>query len=319
MRVSLVAGGAGFIGQNLVRALVEGGRKVLVVDDLSLGRTESFGALLADDLLLFRQVDCSDAETLSAAVREAGVEITEVWHLAANSDIPAGISDPTVDLKRTFLTTFAILQFMREAGVPALHFASSSAIYGDHRGLALSEDTGPWEPISNYGAMKLASEAQIRAAVEAWLPRANIFRFPNVVGVPATHGVILDLVRKLARTPDRLEVLGDGTQSKPYLHVDDLVESMLHIAGLDGRHRVFNIGPDDDGASVRSIAEAVRDHLSPDAEIAFGTAPRGWVGDVSQMRYDISRLKATGWQARLSSAEAVRRAVIQISAQEALG
>ncbi|WP_187790232.1 NAD-dependent epimerase/dehydratase family protein, partial [Salmonella sp. S127_66822] len=110
--------------------------------------------------------------------------ITEVWHLAANSDIPAGINDAGVDLRDTFMTTFNTLEVMKRLKIKQLAFASTSAVYGDHENVRLHEDIGPLLPISNYGAMKLASEALISAAAEAWLERAWIFRFPNVIGVP---------------------------------------------------------------------------------------------------------------------------------------
>jgi UDP-glucose 4-epimerase len=206
-----------------------------------------------------------------------------------------------------------VLLFLRENGAANLHFASSSAIYGDLADKAVDEDVGPLEPISYYGAMKLASEAQIRAAVEAFLPRANIFRFPNVVGTPATHGVLLDFIDKLYANPARLDVLGDGTQRKPYLHVDDLVDAMLFIADrADRRYNVFNIGPDDPGVTVARIAEIVRDAVSPGAEIAYGREPRGWVGDVPRFRYSTARLTSLGWTRAGTSEQAVSRAVAEI-------
>ena len=145
----------------------------------------------------------------------AGGPISCVWHLAANSDIAAGVADPSIDLRDTFLTTFHTLQIMREFDIPRIVFASTSAIYGSHSGL-LVEETGPLFPISSYGAMKLASEASISASVESCLQQAWICRFPNVIGPRATHGIIYDLLRKLAKSPQDLEVLGDGTQQKPF-------------------------------------------------------------------------------------------------------
>ncbi|WP_419826739.1 NAD-dependent epimerase/dehydratase family protein [Sphingomonas sp.] len=312
MTMHLITGGAGFIGVNLIRRLLAGGQEVVVVDDMSRGRIENLGELEADPRVRVATLDCADADGFGAFVAGLDGRVDDVWHLAANSDIPAGIADPAIDLQRTFLTTFGTLAVMRRFGIGRLHFASSSAIYGDFGETVIHEDIGPLEPISNYGAMKLASEAQIRAAAEAWLPCARIFRFPNVIGVPATHGVILDFVEKLRATPDRLDVLGDGTQQKAYLHVDDLVDAMLHIAALDGRYRVFNIGPSDDGITVRRIAETVRDAASPSAAIAFGEGNRGWVGDVPRFRYSVDRLLATGWRPRLGSQAAMERAVAEI-------
>lgn len=312
----LITGGAGFIPVNLARRLIVGGHRVIAVDDLSRGRLDALDEFAGSNLFAFRQADCADGQAIQTALADLGDRIDAVWHMAANSDIPAGVADHRIDLHRTFMTTVGTLEFMREREVPVLHFASSSAIYGDHGTTEIHEDIGPLQPISNYGAMKLASEAQIRAAVEAWLPRADVFRFPNVIGVPATHGVILDFMRKLKDDPSVLPVLGDGTQQKAYLHVDDLVDAMLRIADMDGRYLVFNIGPADAGVTVRSIAEAVRDRVAPKAELAFGEGDRGWVGDIPRFRYSVARLAATGWGPRLSSEEAVRRAVDEIAAQE---
>lgn len=312
----LITGGAGFIGANLAEALLAQGDRVLVVDDLSRGRLETLGSVSNHADFRFIQADCSNPAALASAIETGFGGVDEVWHLAANSDIPAGIENPEIDLQRTFLTTFGVLQAMRSLGVPVLHFASSSAIYGDHGDREIHEDIGPLEPISNYGAMKLASEAQIRSACEAWLGRANILRFPNVIGAPATHGVILDLVRKLKATPDRLEILGDGTQRKAYLHVDDLISAMLHIRALPGSWQVMNIGPSDRGVTVSFIAETVRDRFKPQAALAYGTGGRGWVGDVPRFFYSTAKLNQTGWRPTLSSSQAIERAVAEIIAQE---
>jgi UDP-glucose 4-epimerase len=316
MGLHLISGGAGFVGVNLARRLLADGESVLAVDDLSRGRRELLAEFDSNPNFAFSRVDCSNADALLAAIEDAGEPVGHLWHMAANSDIPAGVADPRIDLERTFLTTFGVLRAMRQAGIPELHFASSSAIYGDFGDVEIHEEIGPLEPISNYGAMKLASEAQIRAAVEAYLPRADIFRFPNVIGVPATHGVIWDFIRKLKLTPNRLDVLGDGTQQKAYLHIDDLIDAMLHVSRLKGRYKVFNIGPTDEGVTVRMIAETVRDRVSPAATIAYGKDNRGWVGDVPRFRYSVRKLTATGWAPKLGSAAAMRRAVAEIALQE---
>ena len=313
MKSHLVTGGAGFIGVNIVRALLSRGNRVTVLDDFSRGRPENIAVFADTPAFSFKRVDCSEAANILDALD--GEEYSEIWHLAANSDIPAGVADPAIDLRRTFLTTFAALKAAQSLGATAFHFASSSAIYGDHQDRVIHEDIGPLQPISNYGAMKLASEAQIRAAVEAWLPRASIFRFPNVIGVPATHGVIYDFCYKLLANPLQLDVLGDGSQQKAYLHVDDLVSAMLHISSLGERYAVYNVGPDDAGIRVSAIAECVKNEFAPEASISFGTGSRGWVGDVPRFEYSIERLRATGWKASLSSIQAVQRSVSEIGLQ----
>lgn len=314
----LVTGGAGFVGVNLIPRLLERGHDVLVVDNLIRGRRAFIEPFMASGHVRFAEADCSDPAALGRAIGESGsAGVTDVWHLAANSDIPAGVADPYVDQRHTFMTTFSTLVVMRELGIPRMHFASSSAIYGDFQDQRIAEDTAPYRPISNYGAMKLASEAQISAACESFLERANVFRFPNVVGVPATHGVMLDFIRKLAATPDRLDVLGNGTQQKAYLHVGDLVSAMLHIADHGPeRLNILNIGPADDGVTVRFIAETVRDVVQPSASIAYGDGDRGWVGDVPRFRYSVERLAQLGWRPSRDSAQAVLEAVREIAAQE---
>ena len=201
---------------------------------------------------------------------------------------------------------------MRLHKVPRLAFASTSAIYGVLPGL-MREDAGPLFPISNYGAMKLASEAVISAALEAFLERAWIFRFPNVVGSRATHGAIYDFVQKLKKNPAELQVLGDGSQEKPYFHVADLLEAMLFIVDT-ARERLnfFNIGTAETVTGVRYMAEAVVRRQAPGAAIRYGAGNKGWVGDVPRFNYSIAKLKQLGWSPRLTSDQAVDRAVDEV-------
>lgn len=322
MNVSIIAGGAGFVGCNLLPVLAKEDRHLMVLDNLCRGREEYLDAARAatPGRVHFIHVDLCDR---SATLRsfEAALKIgtvDEVWHLAANSDIPAGVMDANVDLRDTFMTTFSLLEAMKVHQVPALHFASSSAIYGDLGGVPLHEDIGPLLPISNYGAMKLASEALISAAAESYLTRANLFRFPNVVGAPATHGVILDFINKLKTDGGHLNVLGDGTQQKAYLHVSDLVEAMMHIRSTTQLPKIFlvNIGPVDDGVTVRFIAQSVIERVSPKAATHFGIGNKGWVGDVPKFQYSVERLREAGWSPSRNSADAVRHAIDQIATQE---
>jgi UDP-glucose 4-epimerase len=318
VQTHLITGAAGFIGSNLAACLRQRGDAVVLVDNLSNGKLANLRALQYDRLARFARTDCADAAAVLEAVKSAGFgKIDQVWHLAANSDVAAGVADWRIDVRDTFLTTTGVLAAMQVLGLRVLNFASSSAVYGDFGGRAVDEEAGPLQPISNYGAMKLASEALIRAACESFLESANIFRFPNVVGVPATHGVLLDFVRKLRATPCRLEVLGDGRQKKPYLHASDLVDAMLFAAAEFGRgFNVLNIGPADDGVSVREIAEITTAAVSPDAEIAYGTSPAGWVGDVPRFSYSLGRLRRLGWCRDCSSKAAIRKALREIIDQE---
>lgn len=317
-KVCVVAGGAGFIGVNLVRELLNRSCTVVVGDNISLGSFQDLTTLTqlsAQDCLLLDLSISSQVKELFTFALDTYGQIDEVWHLAANSDIPAGVNDPTVDLKDTFQTTFCLLNEARKLGIRKFNFASSSAVYGDWGSEPLKENLGPLKPISNYGAMKLASEAQICAAAESFLEVANIFRFPNVVGVPATHGVILDFFRKLQRTPDCLQVLGNGYQKKSYLHVSELIDAMLFVSDLPKHGRnaeIVNIGCSDSGILVREIASIVSNIASPSATIMFGDSDRGWLGDVPKFHYDTNYLRSLGWTPALSSHEAVERAAREI-------
>ncbi len=316
---SLVTGGAGFVAATLIQRLLDQGEVVLALDNFTRGRPENLGPSLQNANLVLQHCDVADLNATRAAVAEhfhLG-HFSSVWHLAANSDIPAGIADAKVDLKDTFMTTFVVVQIMKDFGIGTLYFASSSAIYGDLGTRLITEDIGPLFPISNYGAMKLASEALITAAAEGFLQQAFLFRFPNVVGVPATHGVLLDFIRRLKDNSSCLQVLGDGTQQKVYLHVSDLVDAMLWVgAKSPNKVEAVNIGPIDEGVTVRQIAEETVAHVAPRAELRFGEGNKGWVGDVPRFRYSTERLRQLGWQPQLDSLGAIRRSIQEIALQE---
>lgn len=313
----LITGAAGFIGGHLADALLARGMTVVGIDNLKLGRRDNLADAIQNSRFTFHVADLLDVPACRQIIaREMPQDsFLCVWHLAANSDIRAGVADPDVDLRDTFLSTYNVLKLMREFRIPTLAFASTSAIYGVHPG-RVDETAGPLFPISNYGAMKLASEAAISAAVEAWLDRAWIFRFPNVVGPRATHGAIWDFSNKLKNNPNELEVLGDGTQEKPYLHVADLVDAMLFIVDRAGdKMNCFNIGTTDTTTTVRYLAEAVVNRMSPGARIRYSGGDRGWVGDVPKFAYSVAKLKGLGWHPRFTSNEAVDRAVAEIVAE----
>ena len=315
----LITGVAGFIGSNLARHLLAEQKAVIGIDNLCRGTLDNIAHLQGNPLFTFAQLDLADLAAYEQCVADYLQQetITEVWHLAANSDIPAGISDAAIDLQDTFMTTYNTLEVMKRYQLPVLAFASTSAVYGDLGERVLDEDIGPLFPISNYGAMKLACEALISASVEGFLERAYIYRFPNVIGTPATHGVILDFIAKLQKTPGHLEVLGNGSQKKGYLHVHDLIDAMLAIQErAQDRINYFNIGAGDAGIYVRDIAQMVVQAVSPNAAIHYGQGDKGWVGDVPRFQYSVEKLKKLGWTPKLSSEQAVRLAIEQILAEQ---
>ena len=300
-----MTGGAGFIGCHVCERLVARGDAVVAADNLVLGRRENLAALDGSDAFSFVEMDVTGRPVLDALF--AAEAFDAVVHLAANSDIARSHADPGVDLSSTLDTTIAVLEAMRRHEVGEIVFASTSAVYGEAEG-AIREDHGPLLPISHYGAAKLASEAFISSWAENYGLRAWIARFPNVVGDRSTHGAVYDFAAKLALTPERLEVLGDGTQIKPYLHVDDLVEAILLAWGrTDARVNLFNVGGTT-RCSVRRLAEIVVEEAGLSARIDYTGGDRGWIGDVPSVDYDVSRILALGWTPRLDSEGAVRAA-----------
>jgi UDP-glucose 4-epimerase len=305
----LITGGAGFIGSHLADALLELGHEVVAVDNLTLGRESNLAHLNGRPRFRFQRLELLDERELSRLFAEGRFDA--VFHLAANSDIARSHRDPDVDRDNTFATTYAVLRAMKEHGTRQIVFASTSAIYGELSG-ALSEDAGPLRPVSHYGAGKLASEAFISSFAANYDLRAWIVRFPNVVGGRATHGVIHDFIAKLRRNPDALEVLGDGRQNKPYLHVRDLVAAIRLIWEKAAEHvNVFNVGVES-RTSVQRIAEMVIEEMGLTASIRYSGGARGWVGDVPEFHYRLDRILALGWRARLNSDEAVRLAIREI-------
>lgn len=311
----LVTGGAGFIGSHLCDALLTDERiRLTVLDNLSLGRRANLAHLADHERFRFVQGDVLDEPCLDGLFAETAFDT--VFHLAANSDIAQSHNNPAVDFENTFLTTYRVLDAMRRYGVKGLVFASTSAIYGAATG-ALQEAYGPLFPVSHYGAGKLASEAFISSFAENYGIQTWIVRFPNVVGERATHGVIFDFLRKIRQDADVLEVLGDGQQHKPYVYVKDLVGAMVFVwENSHDRLNCFNIGVES-RTRVADIARILLEESGQGREIRYTGGSRGWVGDVPEFRYDLTKIHALGWQARLTSDEAVRTAIRRILETEA--
>ncbi len=313
MRV-LVTGGAGFIGSHLCEALVERGDEVLCVDNLSLGREENVAHLRQGPHFQFVKLDVLDPAGMDALLAGAGCEA--VFHLAANSDIRRGSQDRQVDLQATFHSTLAVLEAMLRHGVRRIVFASTSAVFGDARQV-LDEDFGPLRPVSFYGAGKLAAEAYLSAFVHQFGWRAVVLRFPNVVGPRSTHGAVHDFIGRLREDPGRLVVLGDGSQTKPYLYVGDLVRAMLLAFDRAGAPLdVYHVAGEGQ-TSVGQIARIVIEEMGLEGiPIEYSGGSVGWVGDVPVFQYDTSRIRRLGFAHRYDSTAAVRLAVRKILGKE---
>ncbi|MCI6408499.1 MAG: NAD-dependent epimerase/dehydratase family protein [Lachnospiraceae bacterium] len=303
----LVAGGAGFIGSHLCDALLSKNNTVIVADKLIMG-SKNIEHLSQNTNFKFYEMELANQDNVDKLFKDNKIDI--VYHRAANSDIQKSANDTSIDFNDTLLTTRVLLESMRKNNVKNIFFASTSAVYGEMPDIVLNEETGGLKPVSYYGGAKLASEALISSYVSMCDMNAVIFRFPNVIGPRLTHGVVYDFVKKLRNNPKELEILGDGTQCKPYIYVTDLVNAIVKLTeqfepGVD----VFNISVLSEGTSVTHIAEIVVDVLGlSDVEFKYTGGDRGWKGDVPRFKYDISKVLATGWKPEYTSDEAVRKA-----------
>ena len=302
----LITGGAGFIGSHLCDYLIGKGNNITVVDNMVLGRKENISHLLDNERFHFIEEDILHKEAMQEIFSKGKFEM--VFHLAANSDIQKGGKNPYVDYQLTFNSTFQLLMLMKEFCVKKLFFASTSAIFGEVYG-KIDEDFGPLRPVSNYGAGKLASEAFISAFSSTYNIQTWITRFPNVVGERFTHGVIFDFIKKLKNNPNELEVLGDGNQCKPYIYVKDLIDGIMYVINnTKERFNVFNLGPDS-RTQVKEIAQMVIEEMNLSAAIRYTGGDRGWIGDVPEFKYDLTKINELGWTAPHTSNESVRIAI----------
>jgi len=299
-----LTGGAGFIGSNLARRLVEQGYQVIVYDNLILGKREFISDLEGGNLR-FIKGDLLDLDSLISKMK--GCDI--VWHLAANSDISLGRSVSDIDFKNGTHATYNTLEAMRINKIHKIFFASSSAIYGEALTIPTPEEYGPLIPISLYGASKLASEGLITAFCHNFNMQCWIFRFGNVVGKNGTHGVILDFIKKLLHNPTILQVLGNGKQAKPYLEVGEVIDGMLFAyKHAQDQVNIFNLASDG-ACSVKKIAQIVIKAMNlKNVKIEYTGGVRGWPGDVPQVSLSTNKLAELGWEANLTSEQAIELA-----------
>jgi len=303
----IITGGAGFIGSHLVDSLVGSGYDVTVYDNLSTGRLEFLKDSI-DRIELVREDLLNDG---SLPDRLEGTD--HVFHLAANPDVRIGVDDTRTSVDQNIIATYNLLEAIRRArdGPRGFTFTSTSTVYGNATVLPTPEDYGPLVPISQYGASKLAAEALISAFSDNFGIRATCLRFANVVGSRSTHGILIDFINKLKKDPTSLEILGDGTQMKSYIHVSDCVRGMRFATERQvGMFEYFNLGTDD-STTVTRIAHIVIEAMGlQDVELVYtgGYRGAGWKGDVKYMSLKIDKIKELGWNYRMNSEKSLRSA-----------
>jgi UDP-glucose 4-epimerase len=313
MRRFFIVGGAGFIGSHFTDALLADPavERVTLYDNLSSGREWHFQHHRDDPRFRFVRGDVKDLPGLTKAMN--GSEV--VLHLASNPDIARAATDPDIDFREGTCLTEQVVEAMRVTSAKRILYASGSGVYGDLGELEIGEDHGPLLPISTYGASKLAGEALIGAYCHMFDLTACVFRFGNVVGPRQTHGVGFDFVRSLRRDPSRLRILGDGTQSKSYIHVQDVIAAVLLAHDVTPPpYRCYNVATGD-YITVSEIAAlaCVCVGLDP-SQVVFEYAggSRGWKGDVAVVRLDTGRIRSLGWRCARSSKLALREAMLAL-------
>jgi UDP-glucose 4-epimerase len=307
---AFVTGAAGFIGSNLVDRLLADGCQVVAWDNFSTGQERFLEKAAGAAGFRLVRGDNLDAPALTRAM--AGCDI--VFHLAANADVRFGLEHPERDLQQNTIATFHVLEAMRANGIQRIAFSSTGSVYGEAATIPTPEEAPFPVQTSLYGASKLAGESMISAYCEGFGCEGYIFRFVSILGERYTHGHVFDFYKQLLAHPERLDVLGDGAQRKSYLHIGDCVEAILHVAragtarGAKHGVQIYNLGTAE-YCQVKDSIGWICARLGLQPELRFQGGERGWVGDNPFIFLETAKIRATGWQPKLTIRQGVERTV----------
>jgi UDP-glucose 4-epimerase len=309
---AFITGAAGFIGSTLVDRLLADGHEVTGFDNFSTGQEEFVaGARLNPHYRLVRG-DLLDLDAVRTAM--AGSEV--VFHLAANADVRFGTDHPRRDLEQNTIATWNVLEAMRTQGVRRIAFSSTGSVYGEASIIPTPEDCPFPIQTSLYGASKVAAEGLIQAYCEGFGMQACIFRFVSIMGERYTHGHVFDFYKQMLEHPGELHVLGDGTQRKSYLYVQDCVDAiLLALERASTPVSVFNLGTDEYCRVTDSI-HWICERLGLDPALQFAGGDRGWIGDNPFIFLDCSRMRSLGWRPKLTIQQQVVRTVEYLQANQ---
>jgi len=308
-KIIFITGAAGMVGSNLINKLRFEDKIVIAIDSLILGEKKNLNFVLKKKNFFFFKKDLSNkinSKKIENILKKNS--LSEVWLLAANSDIQRGVKDHNVDLQNTFLTTINTLEYLKKyfKKNTKVIFTSSSAIYGKTN-KRIDENTEKKNPESNYGFMKLASEIYLSNISKQFNFKVFIFRFPNVIGPNLTHGLLFDMINKILRKNSYIQVLGNGKQQKPYSHVSEIINCILYFKNKKFKKNLnfFNIGTDDNGVKVKYIVNKMVKKFKSSKKIIYEKKKFGWIGDVPQYKYSTRKIRNLGFKFKLSSKEAV--------------
>ena len=301
---AMITGGAGFIGSYIAEKLVENGTDTKVIDNLVTGKKENLSKCFDQDNFSFLEYDLGNLDGIENHLGDVDI----LFHFAADPEVRTGYSKPEDSFEQNIVNTFNLLQKIKQSKIKKIVFASSSSVYGDAKIIPTNEEYGPLSPISHYGASKLACEAMVSSFCHNYNIEGVILRLANVIGLRGRHGLIWDLVHKLKINQDELELLGDGKQTKSFIHISDAINGIFSsLNNLQDKVEVFNLGSED-SVEIMDVAKIVCKNMGLN-EIKINLTGgvddgRGWKGDIKIAHLDISKLKNLGWRPKLSSLEA---------------
>jgi UDP-glucose 4-epimerase len=305
MKKILITGCAGFIGSNLTDRLLNCGYSVRGIDNLSTGQLKFLDSAFNNANFEFLECDLLNPDALKNAL--SGIDF--VFHMAANADVRFGTDHPGKDLEQNTIATFNLLEAMRANGISKIAFASTGSVYGEAKVIPTPEDAPFPLQTSLYGASKVACEGLISCYCEGFNFQSWIFRFVSILGERYTHGHIFDFYQKLKQSPDSLEVLGNGTQKKSYLYIQDCLDAMLTaIDKSSDKVNIFNLGVDD-YCEIKDSIKWICNELNLTPVIDYGNGDRGWIGDNPFIFLQTSKIRSLGWSPQLTINQGVIRTV----------
>tara|TARA_A100001015_G_scaffold264698_1_gene312526 strand:+ start:877 stop:1830 length:954 start_codon:yes stop_codon:yes gene_type:complete len=315
-KVIFITGIAGMVGSNLLKKLSNSKNIIIGIDNYILGKKKFIDPFLSKKNFFFFKCNLDDkiASTKLENIIKKNY-LSEVWLLAANSDIKKGIIDYRTDLKNTHLTTINTLEFLKKyiKKNTKIIFTSSSAVYGTHK-FKISELTSKKRPESNYGLMKLQSEQYLENFSYINSVNTLIFRFPNVVGPNLTHGLIFDMKKKINSKKKYIQVLGNGEQQKPYSHVSEILNCIFFLKKKNFLKKInfFNIGNNDEGLKVKNIVNKMVKKFNSQKNIKYEKRKIGWQGDIIKYSYSTKKINKLGFKFKMNSTEAVNKVIDEL-------
>ena len=312
MRRHFITGCAGFIGSSLTDRLLSLGIEVTGFDNFSTGQEQFLVSALNNPMFRLVRGDLLDETTLTHAMEECEM----VFHLAANADVRFGTNHPRRDLEQNTIATYNVLEAMRHNGIRRIAFSSTGSVYGEAQVIPTPEDAPFPIQTSLYGASKLAGEGLISAYCEGFGFQSWIFRFVSILGERYTHGHVFDFYKKLKANPTRLDVLGNGTQRKSYLYIQDCIDALLMaVEHAPNRVNIFNLGVDN-YCQVNDSIGWICEELGFKPELHYSGGDRGWIGDNPFIHLSVDKIRSLGWEPKLSIREGVIKTVQYLRANE---